>query len=146
MTDLVFVDSNILVYAHDRTAGAKRERAIEVIEELWVTGRGRLSTQVLQELYVNVTRKLESPLTHLKAREVIKDLGQWVREPTTSTTVIRAIDLAELAKLNFWDGLILAAAEQSNATILYSEDLNHGQVIAGIKVVNPLVDTRDVKN
>jgi predicted nucleic acid-binding protein len=138
MTDLVFVDTNILIYAHDADAGAKRERAVEALRRLWHANTGRLSVQVLQEFYVNVTQKLATPLARAKAREVLGTYGAWIREPMTVTTVRRATELAELSQLSFWDALIVAAAEQAGAVQLYTEDLNSGQIIAGITVVNPL--------
>jgi predicted nucleic acid-binding protein len=146
MTEIAFVDSNILVYAYDIDAGVKRTHAGNLIRELLEAGSGRVSAQVLQEFYVTSTQKLRNPLHRQKAREIVGSFGPWVREYTTSATVLRAIDLSELAKISFWDALIVAAAEQSNATILYSEDLNHGQVIAGIKIVNPFVAIIGVKN
>ena len=100
MSDVVFVDSNILIYAHDADAGPKRERAVEKLRDLWESGAGRLSVQVLQEFYVNVTRKLATPVARSTAREVVASYGAWVREPTTSATVIRAIDIAEMAQLH----------------------------------------------
>jgi predicted nucleic acid-binding protein len=138
MSDLVFVDTNILVYAHDADAGAKRDRAIETLRRLWDANTGRLSVQVLQEFYVNVTQKLATPLARATAREVLSAYGAWVREPMTVATVRRATDLAEMARLSFWDALIVAAAEQAGAGELYTEDLNSGQMIAGVVVVNPL--------
>jgi predicted nucleic acid-binding protein len=138
MTAIVFVDTNILIYAHDADAGVRRERAVEALRGLWDSGAGRLSTQVLQEFYVNATQKLKSPVARSTAREVVGAYGTWIREPTTADTITRASDIAELAQLSFWDALILAAAEQVNAASLYSEDLNANQVIAGIRVVNPL--------
>ncbi|HUK01484.1 MAG TPA: PIN domain-containing protein [Steroidobacteraceae bacterium] len=139
MSAFVFVDTNILVYAHDADAGVKRDRAIEKLRQLWETDTGRLSVQVLQEFYVNVTRKLTTRVARSTAREVVSAYGAWVREPTTAETVLRASDIAELAQISFWDALIVAAAEQSGAAELLSEDLNDGQEIAGIKVINPLV-------
>jgi predicted nucleic acid-binding protein len=138
MSDVVFVDTNILIYAHDADAGAKRERAAEKLRQLWETGGGRLSVQVLQEFYVNVTRKLSTRVARSTAREVVNTYSAWVREPITPETVLRATDVAELSQLSFWDALIVAAAEQAGAAELLSEDFNDGQVIAGIKVVNPL--------
>lgn len=138
MSDVAFVDSNILIYAHDLDAGVKRERAASVLEELWEAGTGRLSVQVLQEFYVNATIRLESPLVRSAAREVVQVYAAWIREPTTAETVTRAIDLTGLARLSFWDALIVASAEQSGATLLYSEDLNDGQETAGVRVRNPL--------
>ena len=139
MSDVVFVDSNILIYAHDADAGIKRDRAVEKLRQLWDSGGGRMSVQVLQEFYVNVTKKLATPIAHSTAREVVSSYGAWVLEPTTPVTVTRAIDIAAVAQIQFWDALIVASAEQADATHLYSEDLNAGQTIAGVKIVNPLV-------
>jgi predicted nucleic acid-binding protein len=138
MSDVVFVDSSILAYAHDAEAGSKHDRAVESLRLLWESGAGRLSVQVLQEFYVNVTRKLATPVARSTAREVVSSYGAWVHEPTTPDTVTRAIDIAEMAQIMFWDALIVASAEQVQATHVYSEDLNAGQTIAGVKVVNPL--------
>jgi predicted nucleic acid-binding protein len=138
MSDVVFVDSNILVYAHDADAGPKRDRAVESLRLLWESGAGRLSVQVLQEFYVNITRKLATPVARSTAREVVSSYGAWVHEPTTPDTVTRAIDIAEMAQIMFWDALIVASAEQVQATHVYSEDLNAGQIIAGVRIVNPL--------
>ncbi len=138
MSAVVFVDTNILIYAHDADAGVKRERAIQSISRLWDEGIGRLSVQVLQEFYVNVTRKLATPVAISTAREVVSTYGTWIRGATTVDTVVRATHIAELAQISFWDGLILASAEQAGAEQIYSEDLNDGQTIAGILVVNPL--------
>lgn len=137
MSDVVFVDTNILVYAHDADAGLKHERAIEKLRELWESGTGRLSVQVLQEFYVNVTRKLTTPVARSTAREVVTAYGAWIREATTVATVIRAIDIAEMAQISYWDALIVASAEQAGAAHLYSEDLNADQTIAGVEIVNP---------
>ncbi len=138
MSDVVFVDSNILICAHDADAGPKRDRAVESLRLLWESGAGRLSVQVLQEFYVNVTRKLATPVARSTAREVVSSYGAWVHEPTTPDTVTRAIDIAEMAQIIFWHALIVASAEQVQATHVYSEDLNAGRIIAGVKIVNPL--------
>lgn len=138
MSDVVFVDSNILIYAHDQDAGSKRERAAAVLAQLWESGCGRLSAQVLQEFFVNATSRLAAPIARSVAREVVQTYALWIREPTTAATITRAIDLAELARLSFWDALIVAAAEQSGARRLLTEDLDHGQQVAGVLVHNPL--------
>jgi len=138
MNGVVFVDTNILIYAHDADASSKKARAAAALRELWDSGAGRLSVQVLQEFFVNATRKLATPLAHMSAREVVSSYGAWIREPTTADTVTRAIDVAALAQISFWDALIVASAEQAQATHIYSEDLNAGQTIAGIKIINPL--------
>jgi len=87
-----------------------------------------------------VEKLLATPVSRSTAREVVTSYGAWVREPTNSATVMRAIDIAEMAQLMFWDALIVASAEEMQATHIYSEDLNAGQTIAGVKVVNPLAE------
>jgi predicted nucleic acid-binding protein len=139
MTGKVFVDSNVLIYAHDGDAGANQQRAAERLRELWENGLGRLSTQVLQEFYVNVTQKIKRPLARSTAREAIRNYALWVESPITPFTVLRASEISEAWGLAFWDGMILAAAEQDSADQLLSEDSSHGQVIAGIKIVNPFL-------
>jgi predicted nucleic acid-binding protein len=137
MSGVAFVDSNILIYAHDRDAGPRRERARQLCENLWHERSGCMSVQVLQEFYVTVTRKLRAPVARAQARELVRAYSSWVLSPTTPETV-GATELSEAAEIGFWDALIVAAAEQSGADTLYSEDLNDGQVIAGVRVVNPL--------
>lgn len=141
MTARTFVDTNILLYAHDRDADEKARIAACEIERLWESGLGVLSTQVLQEFYVNVTRKISVPLPVSAAREIIRTYRVWVKQDTTAETILRATEISDLAQLSFWDSLILAAAEQSGAGVLLSEDLNHGQVIAGVRIVNPFAAT-----
>lgn len=136
MTDIVFVDTNILIYAHDRSAGEKRERAARALERLWDEQTGRVSVQVLQEFYVTVTQKFAA--ARPSAREIIRTYTPWVHYPTTPETILRASEIAELSQLSFWDGLIVASAEQVGASHLYTEDLNPGQSIVGVKIVNPL--------
>ena len=139
MSDKTFVDSNILIYAHDSNSGQKQRRAAEHLSALWDSGSGRLSTQVLQEFYVNVTQKIKVPLSRSLAREVIRNYIPWVRSLITPGTVVRASELGEAWQISFWDAMIVAAAEQDGAGILLSENLNHGQVIASVRVVNPFL-------
>jgi predicted nucleic acid-binding protein len=136
--DIVFVDTNILIYAHDRDAGVRWQRASQVVGELWEARSGRVSVQVLQEFFAVATGKLKSTVGVAAAREVIRNYSPWVTAPTGVDTVLRATEIAEIAQISFWDGMIVAAAERSGATKLYTEDLNDGQVIAGIRVINPL--------
>src|SRR6266852_5416385 len=137
MIDKTFVDSNILVYAHDFDTGSRQQRAAERLTELWDARAGRLSTQVLQEFYVNVTQKIKVPLSRSAAREVIRNYTPWVESWITPATVVRASEIGEIWRLSFWDGMILAAAEEIQAVQLLSEDLSHDQVIAGVRIVNP---------
>ena len=139
MTARVFVDSNVLIYAHDLDAGTRRERAAERLRQLWETQAGCLSTQVLQEFYVTVTRKIPSPLPRSAAREIVRNYGAWVRSAITPATVVRASEIGETWQLSFWDGMIVAAAEQDQAAELLTEDLQHGQTVAGVRIVNPFM-------
>lgn len=138
---LVFVDSNVLLYAHDRSAGAKRETAGTLIEHLWEERSGCLSVQVLQEFFVNVTRKLSSPLEVSQAREVISDYTYWrVHRPGT-VDVLAAIDVHRRTGISFWDAMIVRSAASQGCGLLYSEDLNEGQLYDGVRVENPFSQT-----
>lgn len=132
-----FVDSNVLIYAHDADAGSKQRIAADRLRELWKSGADLLSTQVLQEFYVNVTRRIGSPLGATAVREVVRDYAVWVESPVTAATIVRASGIGEVWQISFWDAMILAAAEQSGAEQLLTGDLNAGEKIAGIEIVNP---------
>lgn len=132
-----FVDTNVFVYAYDLSAGAKRDTAGRVIADLWRSGTGLVSTQVLQELYVTLTRKIPRPLALADACEIIEDLTAWDVVVNDGGSVLEASRLERRAKLSFWDALIVVAAERGGAGILLSEDLPHGRTFGGIRVENP---------
>ena len=138
MNDKCFVDTIILVYAHDRAAGDKHHRARVLIEKLWNSGGGVLSTQVLQELCVNVRRKSSHPLSVEETRRLIQDYSSWKIVTNTAESVIEALDIESRYNISFWDALIVQAAGSSGATVVYSEDLAHGQSYGSVRVVNPL--------
>jgi|ERR1700678_2793618 predicted nucleic acid-binding protein len=140
MADKYFVDTNILIYAHDRTMGGKHERARRIVYDLWTSGQGVLSTQVLQELCVNLRRKLARPLSMDEIRHLVRDYMSWEIVVNTPEAIIQALDIEVRYKISFWDALILQAAEQSGATILYSEDLAAKQNYGTVRVLNPLVE------
>lgn len=139
MPERCFVDTNILIYAHDRTAGTKHTLARELIERLWESGHGIVSTQVLQELCVNLRRKLPSPLSTDQVRLLIQDYLRWTVVVNTPVSVLQALELEERYKVSFWDALILQAAEASGADVLYSEDMATGQGYGALQVINPLL-------
>jgi len=141
MSDKYFVDTNILVYAHDRAAGVKHERAQSLIEKLWNSGDGILSTQVLQELCINLRRKSSRPLSVEETRRLIQDYSSWTIVINTAESVIQALDIEFRYKISFWDALIIQAAGSSGAAVLYSEDLADGQTYGPVRVVNPLNDS-----
>lgn len=136
MTAKAFVDTNILIYAHDVDAAAKHQRAKSIMQELWSQRAGALSTQVLQEFYVNVTRKIALPLTKKSARAVVSSYLIWCVE-TTSEEISAAFAIEDDARIGFWDALIVAAAVKAGADRILSEDLNPGQTIAGVRIENP---------
>ncbi len=138
MSDKYFLDTNILVYAHDRSAGAKHKRARAVVEQLWHSGQGVLSTQVLEELCVNLRRKATRPLPIEETRRLIQDYLSWEVVVNSPGSVVQALDLEARYRISFWDALILHAAEMAGATVLYSEDLAAGQSYGSIRVINPL--------
>jgi predicted nucleic acid-binding protein len=140
MADKYFVDTNILIYAHDRTTGVKHDRARVLIEKLWTSGQGVLSTQVLQELCVNLRRKVARPLGVDEIRRLVNDYMSWEIVVNSAEAVIQALEIEIRYKTSFWDALILQAAEQSGAAILYSEDLAPKQSYGTVRVVNPLVE------
>jgi predicted nucleic acid-binding protein len=141
MNGKTFVDTNILIYAHDLDAKEKHTVAKKVLAELWADRSGFLSTQVLQEFYVNVTRKLSRPLLKKHARAVVDKYTIWCVD-TTPAEVAVAFRIEDEARIGFWDALICAAALKTGADQILSEDLNAGQKIAGIRVVNPFAHVK----
>lgn len=138
MSDKYFVDTNILMYAHDTSAGPKHERARAVVEELWRDRSGVVSTQVLQELSVNLRRKAGRPIDLKTVREIITDYLAWDVYVNTGESILEALELEKRYRISFWDALIIQAAEASGAAVLYSEDLSKGQKYGAVRVVNPL--------
>jgi predicted nucleic acid-binding protein len=139
MSDKCFVDTNIFLYAHDPSAGAKHRRALELIEKLWESGRGVLSTQVLQELCLNLRRKVSPPLPVEEVRQLLRDYSAWEVVVNDAQSVIEAMEVETRHKLSFWDALIVHAAASSGAEVLYSEDLGAGRKYGAVRVVNPLL-------
>ena len=137
MSGSVFIDTNILVYAHDLDAGAKHERAASLVRRAWEEEHGMLSTQVLQEFYVNVTRKIPNPISPVRARGILTNYLAWRVEINGPNTILHASEIEERHQLSFWDSMIIAAAAQGGAERILTEDLNHGQVIEGVKIENP---------
>lgn len=132
-----FVDTNILVYALDRSESRRRRLAAQLIEKLAAGNRLRLSTQVLQEFFVTVTKKIRRPIPAVKALEVMDDFAVWPVFLIDYEAIREAGSICQKLKLSYWDTLILVAARRSNAEIVYTEDLNHGQTIHGVQVLNP---------
>jgi len=132
-----FVDTNVLVYAFDSSAGSKQTAAKTLLERVWQTGTGCLSVQVLQEFFVTVTRRVARPLSVNEAADRIREFAAWRVFSPTVDDVLAAIDLQKQARLSFWDAMVVRAASESGCDTLWTEDLNDGQAIRGVHVRNP---------
>ena len=132
-----FVDTNILFYVHARTEGGKHERAKQIVQQLWESHSGVISTQVLQELCINARRKMQPPVTTEQLRAVVESYLRWEVITNTGQSVLQALELEARYKISFWDALIINAAEEAGCEVLYSEDLSSGQHYGSVLVVNP---------
>jgi predicted nucleic acid-binding protein len=131
----VFVDSNVLVYAEDRRDPLRLGIAVTVLSELWASGTGVLSTQVLQEFYNVATRKLR--MSPEAARRIVAEYAEWAVIETTGQLIVSASILHERHSFSFWDAMVVEAALLSGATTLLSEDLQDGRRIGGLTIANP---------
>ena len=134
---LSFVDTNVLVYAFDKSSSPKKRAAQRLLNELMEEDRLRVSTQVLQELFVTLTRKVAQPCSGEEALAVLEDLTAWPLMVVDYAAIRSAVELAGQAKLSFWDRLVVVAAARAGAAVLYTEDLNDGQEIPGVRISNP---------
>jgi predicted nucleic acid-binding protein len=137
MSDRTFVDTNVLIYGHDRTAGRKYTISAALLEELWATGAGVISIQVLQEFYVNITKKIPVPIPKARAAIYVGRYFLWPVVSPAPSTVLRALEFEKRHQISFWDAMILSAALQAGVRKLVSEDLNAGHTIEGIRIENP---------
>lgn len=134
-----FFDTNILVYMFDDDALVKKERACQLFETEASAGRAILSTQVLQEFYVSVTRKLAVPLDSESAEDVVRNLSVLPVIRIDTEKILAAIGRTRRMNVSFWDSLIIEAALAGGASRLFSEDLQHGRAIDGLKIQNPFI-------
>lgn len=137
MNDRYFLDTNILVYAHDSGAALKRDTSRNLIFDCLRNGNGVMSPQVLSEFFVTVTGKIARPVTADQARKVISRLACMTVVDIDATMVLRAIEIKERWELHYRDGLIIAAAERAECGTLYSEDLSAGATYGAVTVCNP---------
>ena len=135
-----FVDTNVLVYAHDPTTPAKHERARSLVERLWRERTGRLSIQVMQEFFWIVTRRIPVPLPRKTALAVLADLSLWPVYSPIAADVLAAGNLSGEIQISFWDAMLLVAAKASGAERFWSEDLSHGQIVQGVEIYNPFLE------
>jgi predicted nucleic acid-binding protein len=137
MSDKFFVDTNILMYAHDIAAGDKHARAKALVEDLWLNRSGVVSTQVLQELAVNLRRKAKQALDAKATRDIVVDYLAWQVVVNGGDSILEALDLEARYQISFWYALVIQAAQAAGADVLYSEDLSDGQRYGSVKIKNP---------
>ena len=132
-----FVDANVLVYAFDASAGAQQTAAERLLARLWETETGCLSVQVLQEFFVAVTRKVARPLPIDEAADRVREFATWKIFSPNVDDVIAAIALQKQTRVSFWDAMVVLAAAELGCESLWTEDLNDGQIIRGVRIRNP---------
>lgn len=132
-----FVDTNVLLYAYDATAGERHEAARALVDRLWHDRRGALSVQVLQDFYVNATRKITKTMRPDVAVDTLRNLSRWRVHSPLPDDVIAAATLATRYQLSFWDAMIVRSAAELRCDTLWTEDLSDGQVIEGVLLANP---------
>jgi predicted nucleic acid-binding protein len=135
-----FVDTNVLVYAFDTSAGLKQTAAVRLLERLWREGGGCLSVQVLQEFFVIATRKVARPLSIDEATERVREFARWRVFAPAGEDILDAIAIQKQMQIGFWDAMVVLAARESGCQVLWTEDLNNGQRFGGIRVRNPFAD------
>jgi predicted nucleic acid-binding protein len=135
-----FVDTNVLVYARDASAGEKRRTAGALLARLWDTGVACASIQVLQEFYVAVTRKASLPIPPAEAARIVEDVSRWTIFVPGAADVLASIELQQRLNISFWDAMILRGAAQLDCEVIWSEDLKRGQVYDGVRVANPFAE------
>ena len=132
-----FVDTSVLVNAFDKSGSPKKRAAQKLLRELMETDLLRVSTQILQELFVTLTRKVSRPCSIQEAMAVLEDLTAWPLVAVDYAAIRAAAGLSEKAQISFWDALVIVAAARAGATVLYTEDMNDGQEILGVRISNP---------
>ena len=137
MTGALFVDTNVFAYALDSAQGIKKQIAETCVAHLWQQQSGRTSMQVLNELYVTLTRKLPHPLSREVAWGITEDLLAWDPQPTDRLLLVQARDVEARFQINWWDSLIVAAAQLQDCATLLTEDLQDGMRFDGVRVRNP---------
>jgi len=138
MIGRIFLDTNVLVYAYDRSEPEKQRRAIRLLDALVVQGRGVVSTQVLAEFFVTVTRKIAAPLTVEEGYERVQNyLRFWMVLGLTGPVVLEAIRGVRDHRFHFWDAIIWATARLNQIPVIFTEDFPGRDVVEGVRFVNP---------
>ncbi len=134
---LSFVDTNVLVYCFESSDSRKKHLAQQLLIQLMDDNLLRVSTQVLQELFVTLTKKVSQRCSSQEALTLLDELAAWPVMVIDYAAVSSAVSLSANTEISFWDALAVVAAAQSGAAVLYTEDLNDGQEILGVRISNP---------
>lgn len=137
MTALVFVDTNVLVYAKRVEEGAKQRQAQHWLDHLWREQTGRISAQVLNEYYVTMTRKVQPALSLDEAWAHVRALLSWKPQAIDADVLLRAREIDRKHRLSWWDSLVVAAAQAQGCALLLTEDLQDQAVYGGVTVRSP---------
>jgi len=140
----VFVDTNVLLYSEDASDPFKQALAIEWLKVLWTERLGRISNQVLNEFYVNATRKIKPSMPAGDARAEVRRYQRWHPWVNDHATVETAWAVESRFGLSYWDSLVLAAAKAQSCRYLLSEDMQHEQIIDGVQIINPFLVSPDI--
>ena len=132
-----FVDTNVLVYSYDQSAGRKRDLALQLLDCLWIGRQGCLSLQVLQEFYVSVTGRLRALLSPAEAAAKVVGFSEWTVHAPRRDDLLAALELHQRHRVSFWDAMILQSARRMGCEVLWTEGLNDGQTYDGVTVRNP---------
>jgi len=139
MSGKYFADTNILVYAFDNREPEKQKIALQILEQYGNTGELVVSTQVLQEFFAVVTRKLKPPLEAEVAQQLVQSFSRYPVEQVTPQLIDRAIDRYRRESFSFWDSLVVEAAISARCSVLFSEDMQDGRDIDGLTIINPFI-------
>ncbi len=137
MPDKVFLDTNIIVYAHDKASPDRKAKSQAILFECLRNGTGVISAQVLSEFFVTITQKVKQPMSSDAAKKEIVLLSTLTTVDIDATLVVEAVNIKERWQLSYWDSLILAAAERAGCGTVYSEDMSDGQHYGSLVVCNP---------
>ena len=141
---LQFIDTNVLLYAYDTTAGARHDAASELVARLASSGEAAISVQVMQEFYVNAVSKIARRLTPEQAVQRLEAFARWCVYSPLPDDVMAAVRLAGQHQLSFWDAMIVLGAVRLKCAVLWTEELNDGQKIEGVEIRNPFAKPVDM--
>jgi len=134
-----FIDTNVLLYAYSPADGERHARAAELVQRLADSRQAAISVQVMQEFYVNATGKIARPIAPEEAMRRLRALSLWYVYSPLPGDVMEAARLGQRHRLSFWDAMVVLSAVRLKCAVLWTEDLNHGQMVEGVRIANPFL-------